>query len=165
MNLYAAYGSNLNKAQMQKRCPKSKPFGAIVLDGFRLVFKGVADMEKNKNNKIFLGIYKISQECEIALDGYEEFPNIYEKYYFNYVIKGKKQKFMYYAMNKSFDYAVPSKKYFNVIKKGFNDWGFDINNLIKAGFQSIEKNSSNGYKSANWYDQNFITKDFLNTSK
>ena len=40
----------------------------------------------------------------------------------------------------------------------------DINNLIKAGFQSIEKNSSNGYKSANWYDQNFITKDFLNAS-
>ena len=24
----------------------------------------------------FFGIYKISQECEIALDGYEEFPNI-----------------------------------------------------------------------------------------
>ena len=72
---------------------------------------------------------------------------------------------MYYAMNKSFDYAVPTKKYFNVIKKGFNDWGFDINNLIQAGFHSIEKNSSKGYKSANWYNQNFITKDFLNTSK
>ena len=112
-----------------------------------------------------MGIYKISQECEIALDGYEEFPNIYKKYYFNYVMNGKKQKFMYYAMNKSFDYAVPSKKYFNVIKKGFNDWGFDINNLIEAGFHSIENNSSNGYKSTNWYDQNFITNDFLNTIK
>ena len=53
MNLYAAYGSNLNKAQMQKRCPKSKPFGAIVLDEFRLVFKGVADMEKKKTIKFF----------------------------------------------------------------------------------------------------------------
>ena len=52
MNLYAAYGSNLNKAQMQKRCPKSKPFGAIVLDEYRLVFKGVADIEKNKSYKI-----------------------------------------------------------------------------------------------------------------
>ena len=39
------------------------------------------------------------------------------------------------------------------------------NNLIKSGLHSIEKNSSNGYRSANWYDQNFITKDFLNTSK
>ena len=28
-----------------KRCPKSG-FGAIVLDGFRLAFKGVADMRK-----------------------------------------------------------------------------------------------------------------------
>ena len=72
---------------------------------------------------------------------------------------------MYYSMRESFDYAVPTKKYFNVIKKGFNDWGFDINNLIKSGLHSIEKNSSNGYRSTNWYDQNFITKDFLNTSK
>ena len=165
MNLYAAYGSNLNKAQMQKRCPKSKPFGSIVLDEFRLVFKGVADMEKNKSYKIFLGIYKISQECEIALDGYEELPNIYKKYYFNYVMNGKKQKFMYYAMNQSFNYAIPSKKYFNVIKQGFNDWGFDTNKLIRAGFHSIENNSLNGYKSANWDDQNFITNDFLNTIK
>ena len=78
MNLYAAYGSNLNKAQMQKRCPNSKPFCAIVLDEFRLVFKGVANIEKNKSYKIFLGIYKISQECEIALDHYEGFPNIYK---------------------------------------------------------------------------------------
>ena len=60
MNLYAAYGSNLNKVQMQKRCPKSKPYGAIILDEFRLVFKGVADIEKNKRYKIFLGIYKLS---------------------------------------------------------------------------------------------------------
>ena len=74
MNLYAAYGSNLNKAQMQKGVP-NLPFGAIVLDEFRLVFKGVADMEKNKSYKIFW-YYKISQEC-IALD-YEEFPNIYK---------------------------------------------------------------------------------------
>ncbi len=165
MNLYAAYGSNLNKGQMLQRCPKSEPFGSIVLDKFRLTFKGVADMEKNKSYKILLGIYKISQKCEIALDGYEEFPNIYKKYYFYYIMKGKKQKLMYYAMNKSFDYAVPSKKYFNVIKQGFNDWGFDVNNLIEAGFHSLENNSSNGYKSANWYDQNFITNNFLNTIK
>ena len=43
MNLYAAYGSNLNKHQMLKRCPKSEPIGTIVLDKFRLTFKGVAD--------------------------------------------------------------------------------------------------------------------------
>ena len=165
MNLYAAYGSNLNKAQMLKRCPKSKPFSSIVLDKFRLTFKGVADMEKNEKYKIFLGIYKISYECETVLDGYEEFPKIYKKYYFNYIMNGKRQKIMYYAMNKFFDYAVPSKRYFNVIKQGFYDWGFDINNLIAAGLHSIENNSSNGYKSKNWYDQNFINNNLLNTIK
>ena len=89
MNLYAAYGSNLNKSQMLKRCPKSEPFGSIVLNKFKLTFKGVADIEKDNNSKILLGIYKISQKCEEALDGYEEFPNIYKKYYFNYIVNGK----------------------------------------------------------------------------
>lgn len=165
MNLYAAYGSNLNKSQMQKRCPKSEPITSIVLEKFRLTFKGVADMEKYRGYKIFLGIYKISQKCEKALDGYEEFPKIYKKYYFNYFIKGKKQKIMYYAMNKSFDYSVPSKKYFNVIRQGFTDWGFHINTLNEAGFHSLDNNSPNGYKSVNWYDQTLITSNFLNTIK
>ena len=91
MYLYAAYGSNLNKQQMAKRCPNSVPYTSIELNSYRLVFKGVADIENKKKYSILLGIYKIT-ECEIALDGYEEFPNIYKKYYFNYVMNGKKTK-------------------------------------------------------------------------
>ena len=46
MIFYAAYGSNLNLKQMKSRCPNSKPFGKIILNDWRLVFKGVADLEK-----------------------------------------------------------------------------------------------------------------------
>ena len=37
---YLAYGSNLNKAQMQKRCPGAKPIGKGLLEGYELFFKG-----------------------------------------------------------------------------------------------------------------------------
>ncbi len=165
MSLYAAYGSNLNKAQMLKRCPKSVPFTSIVLNRFRLSFKGVADVEISKTHNVFFGIYKISNECEKSLDGYEEFPTIYKKYYFNHKLKGKDEKVMYYAMNKSFDYAVPSIKYFNVIKQGFKDWGFSLNNLVEAGLHSLKNNSLNGYKSLTWYNQHLISNEFLNSIK
>ena len=48
MRLYAAYGSNLNKIQMRKRCPRSTPICSMYLQDWRLVFKGVADLEKKK---------------------------------------------------------------------------------------------------------------------
>ena len=49
--LYIAYGSNMNKNQMRIRCPKAKPMGAYFLDGWRLVFRGVADMIRDENAK------------------------------------------------------------------------------------------------------------------
>ena len=162
MYLYGAYGSNLNKTQMLSRCPKSKPFKSIVLEKSRLVFKGVADIEKDSKYKLDLGIYKITKECEKALDYYEEFPIIYKKFYIDYSFEGKKEKILCYNMNKSFSYAAPSKKYFNVIKEGYYDWSFNLDNLNDAGLHSLENNSSNGYKSKNWYDHKFISRKFLN---
>ena len=162
MYLYGAYGSNLNKAQMLIRCPNSKPFKSILLEKFRLVFKGVADIEKDSKYNLSLGIYNITKECEKALDYYEEFPKIYKKFYIDYTFDGKKEKILCYTMGKSFSYATPSKKYFNVIKQGYYDWNFNLDSLNEAGFHCIENNTSNGYKSKNWYDKKFISRRFLN---
>ena len=102
MYLYGAYGSHRNKTQMLSRCPKSKPFKSIVLEKFRLVFKGVADIEKDSKYKLDLGIYKITKECEKALDYYEGFPIIYKKFYIEYSFEGKKEKILCYNMKKTF---------------------------------------------------------------
>ena len=37
---YLAYGSNLNRKQMQMRCPGAKPIGTALLEGYELLFKG-----------------------------------------------------------------------------------------------------------------------------
>ena len=81
------------------------------------------------------------------------------------MLDGKKEKIMFYAMNKKFSYAIPGKKYFNVIRKGYNDWKFNINNLKKAGCHSIEFNTDNGFKSKNWKDSNMISKQFIKSVK
>lgn len=39
-HLYFAYGSNLDGAQMRRRCPSVRLVGAAILDGYRLGFAG-----------------------------------------------------------------------------------------------------------------------------
>ena len=79
MRLYGAYGSNLNTKQMQQRCPNSYPICSIYLEGWDLVFKGVADLEKKPGSISLIGIYEITKLCEKSLDIYEEYPLVYNK--------------------------------------------------------------------------------------
>ena len=164
MILYAAYGSNLNKAQMKRRCPDSFPYTSIILKNWKLVFKGVADIEKSNNSKVLLGLYKVTNNCEKKLDVYEEYPAIYKKYYFNQEVNGEKKDIMFYVMNGIFNYAVPSQKYFEVIKEGYQNWSFKTDFLFKAGLHSISNNTLDGYKSMNWVDKNYLNKNYLRNS-
>ena len=161
MILYAAYGSNLNKAQMKKRCPDSSPYTWINLKNWRLVFKGVADIENNNNSNLLLGLYKITDNCEKKLDGYEEYPAIYKKHYFSQEVNGKKADIMLYIMNDKFSYSVPSQKYFKIIKEGYQNWGFKTDLLFIAGDHSIVNNTVEGYKSKNWSDNRVLNKKYL----
>ena len=54
--LYFAYGSNLNKQQMSIRCPKAKALGAAYIVGWRLVFRGVADIERTNDPSAMLPV-------------------------------------------------------------------------------------------------------------
>ena len=71
--LYFAFGSNLNRKQMKRRCRDSKYVGCYTLKNYKLSFRtnnysggvmdgGVADVEKKKNNKVLGAIYKISKK-------------------------------------------------------------------------------------------------------
>ena len=50
--LYLAYGSNLNKKQMAVRCPTARPVGSAMIYGWELVFRGVADIVKSKDENM-----------------------------------------------------------------------------------------------------------------
>ena len=124
--LYFAFGSNLNQKQMKKRCKDSKYIGCYSLKNYKLVFRnyflggGVADIQKDKNSTVLGAIYKISKKDEKELDVYEDYPKTYIKKYFK--ILGKKV--MFYYMPRKSRHVSPSKRYLNIIIKGYKDCGY-----------------------------------------
>ena len=63
---YFAYGSNLNKKQMSVRCPTAQFIGAAELTGFKLVFRGVLDIEHaHANSKVSGAIFKVKSRISL----------------------------------------------------------------------------------------------------
>ena len=82
--LYFAYGSNLHHSQMKRRCKDSYFIKKINLKNFRLTFRSkykAADIEPKKKSIVPGGLFKISKSDEKKLDVYEDYPNLYKKYY------------------------------------------------------------------------------------
>ena len=77
--LYLAYGSNLNVKQMEIRCPRAKIMGSFLLPNYKLVFRGVADIEESEGDYCPVGLWKITRKCLGALDRYEGYPTLYRR--------------------------------------------------------------------------------------
>ena len=129
--LYFAYGSNLNLFQMKRRCKDSIFIKKINLRNFRLTFRSkyrAADIEAKKNSIVPGGLFDISKSDEKKLDVYEDFPNLYKKYYFYYYGK----KVMTYTMVKKSVFKFPTERYLNIVKRGYKDCGLDSKYLQKG---------------------------------
>ena len=79
MALYAAYGSNMDPAQMAERCPHSPQAGSGWLDGWRLTFGGedlgwegaLATVVEDAGARVFVVLYEVSENDEKALDHWD----------------------------------------------------------------------------------------------
>lgn len=79
MSLYAAYGSNLDPAQMLARCPHSPARGTGWLTGWRLTFGGeqagwegaVATIVPDPTAAVFVMVYDVTDLDEARLDEWE----------------------------------------------------------------------------------------------
>ena len=127
--LYFAYGSNLHHLQMKRRCKDSIFLKKINLKDFRLTFRNMyADIEPKKNSIVQGALFKISKIDEKKLDVYEDYPIVYKKYHFTYYGK----KIMTYTMVKKTLFTYPTKRYLDIIKKGYKDCNLDNHILKKA---------------------------------
>lgn len=138
MIFYFGYGANLNVGNMLFRCPNAKPVVKMVLPNYRLVFRGVADIEPAKGEEVQGAIWTITDKCEKALDRFEGFPHLYRKEYFTIKMTGQLAKdfgktadVMYYTMN-SGEYDFPTQGYYSTIYQGYKDWNLDIDSLDTA---------------------------------
>jgi len=79
VELYAAYGSNMNPAQMAERCPHSPLEGTGWLEGWRLTFGGedigwegaLATVVEDAAERVFVALYELSESDERALDQWD----------------------------------------------------------------------------------------------
>jgi len=148
--IYLAYGSNLNHQQMAERCPKASYIGSTILKGWRLIFKSVATIEKEIGRDVPVGVFEISDQCEKALDVYEDYPQLYDKYKLDIDLNGRLLTVMTYVMVAEYGIAPPSRKYFDVISEGYKNCGLDLDFLFEAKEHSIKADSGEGYESARW---------------
>lgn len=79
MSLYAAYGSNMDPAQMAHRCPHSPARGTGWLPGWRLTFGGedvgwegaLATVVESPVSEVFVALYDLTEYDERELDRWE----------------------------------------------------------------------------------------------
>jgi gamma-glutamylcyclotransferase len=127
--LYYAYGSNLNKKQMEKLCADSRPKFVATLPNYKLVFTGwsrtrrggVATIKSFRGEKVRGAVYEVSEACLRKLDRWEAGYNR-----FNVTVYGEDNQphqTVTYIKSGQLDETPPSKEYGEVIRQGYRDWG------------------------------------------
>lgn len=133
--LYWAYGSNLSKENMSRRCPDAKLVKPFILGQLELVFRVAADVRVVKDDDAITpgGLWKITPACEAALDFAEGVAKgTYIKRYFQINHAGKKHTVLFYQMRTHRGIIPPTVEYYNVIAQGYRDFGLPIGFLEEA---------------------------------
>jgi len=128
--IYIAYGANLNKKNMKIRSPNALPLGVSQLKNYKLIFNNVASIIKSKDDRVEVVLWKITKECEKALDRFEGFPEFYRK---EYLDQG-----MVYIMNHE-GIALPNESYLATIVEGYSDFDLDRTYLDKALIEAYDQ--------------------------
>lgn len=141
--LYIAYGSNLNREQMARRCPTARIIGQTFLHNWRLMFRGgaacsVATIEKKRGYKVPVLVWQLQPKDEQSLDMYEGYPHLYRKETLRITVEGRRIYAMVYIMNeKLHPHGSPSDNYLNTIQTGYQSAGFDGDILERAVIDSL----------------------------
>jgi gamma-glutamylcyclotransferase (GGCT)/AIG2-like uncharacterized protein YtfP len=73
MTLHFAYGANMDRPAMAKRCPQAKPLGIAMLDGYRFVIgtRGYASLARTRGTCVHGVLWHLTPRDLAALDAYE----------------------------------------------------------------------------------------------
>lgn len=153
-SIYAAYGSNLNLAQMAMRCPDARILAKARLDGYELVFRGhprsaVATIEPKEGSSVPILLWTISKKDEQALDRYEGYPSFYGKQSMTFCAQEQDISAMVYVMTPGHPAGMPSRFYLDTIKEGYRDCGFDpapLSLAMRRSHELIEQEAAHGHQ-------------------
>ena len=144
---YFAYGSNLNLSQMKDRCKGSEYISNYKLEGYQLVFRGVADVVGSPRNLVVGGLFKVNGKDLAELDKYEGCPTLYDRVYILDEFFGT---IMFYQMQKR-KFNFPTASYFECLVKGYNDCGLPkrkLNEALRCTTREINRHAASKQKIA-----------------
>ncbi len=141
--LYLAYGSNLNIAQMQFRCPDARIVGSAELPGWRLMYKGSKSgnyltIEQADGYTVPVAVWVVSEQDEKNLDRYEGFPDFYYKKELSVTLReiesgqARAIKAFVYIMHEEYKLGRPTESYVARCTEGYKSFGFDTTLLDDA---------------------------------
>lgn len=121
--IYFAYGANLDLRGMNFRCPGYIKIAAAVLADYRLVFRGVADIEPAPGEKVYGALYRLTQTHLAALDRFEAYPMLYTRKIVT-VTTNQNQSYdaIVYQMTSRCGYSEPGNGYLQIVISGCRDW-------------------------------------------
>ena len=130
--LYFAYGSNMERFHLKRRCPKAKFVAAAVLSDHELVFSGnsrmwgggIADIRETAGKQVEGVLWDISESERQALDEYEGYPDLYiRKDVQVQTAAGKVMSAFAYVMATPGRESAPSKPYKRLLISGAEEHG------------------------------------------
>jgi len=125
MSLYFAYGSNMGRDQMHKRCPDHCRIGLGILKGYRWIItgRGYASVVRSVHDVVHGVVYEISDTDEKSLDHYEGVSSgSYRKERLSIDMSGTVVECLVYVDPRE-DEGLPGKEYIDRINRGITDAG------------------------------------------
>jgi gamma-glutamylcyclotransferase (GGCT)/AIG2-like uncharacterized protein YtfP len=141
--LYFAYGSNLDWAQIRKRCPSTTAVSVAAARGYRLAFTrfstnrqcGAADILPSAGDEVWGMLYEIDEaeigvldECEGFRPGRPREENAYERVEIEVWTTGThvspQRVWTYVVVRKLDPCPKPSAEYKRLMVNGARHWGF-----------------------------------------
>ncbi len=126
--LYAAYGSNLNRAQMAGRCPAAVFEGGVLVPGWRLAFNKWALIEPDPAGVLPVGLWAVTPNCLAALDRFEGVPHAYVRDVL--ALPDGRNAVVYHDV--AARPGPPSHAYVERIRTGYRHFGFDPAGVLLA---------------------------------
>ena len=139
--LYFAYGSNLDPAQMRRRCPTSAPAGPAALDGWRLAFGGhsrtwggpVATLVEDPDEWVDGLLYALAPDELAVLDRCEGHPLCYQRRLLLVMDDSNRRRRAHVYVLPVAEEAPPAPEYLGVLRRAYRRLGFDNEPLAAAG--------------------------------
>ena len=150
---YIAYGSNLHKEQMSRRCPDARVVGTGWLRDWRLLFCGEPEgpayltIQPEEGCWTPVAVWAVSPQDEEALDWYEGYPTLYDKTDLELEVReaatGERKDYpvFVYIMTEELGPGLPTKEYLQTCAQGYEDFGFPTAILREALDESRRRRS------------------------